>query len=120
MLQELGQAANAVTEALNNLLKKVKEGSKVPGGKYDDTCDDILGATDRLFNSMGNAGEMVKQAKVLAQVGDFCSSIYGAGMLSKEISLAIGTGGEPLRTFLFQAAFDHFERMFIHAPSCIF
>jgi talin len=38
-------------------------------GQYDDACDDILNATDRMFNSMGNAGEMVKQAKVLAQVG---------------------------------------------------
>lgn len=55
---------------MNELLSKVREGGVKPeeGEKYDATCDDILGATDRLFNSMGNAGEMVKQAKILAQV----------------------------------------------------
>lgn len=57
-------------DALNELLTKVREGGAKPqaGEKYDATCDDILSATDRLFNSMGNAGEMVKQAKILAQV----------------------------------------------------
>ena len=48
----------------------MREGSNLKaGGQYDSACDDILNATDRLFNSMGNAGEMVKQAKILAQVG---------------------------------------------------
>ncbi|XP_048581539.1 talin-like isoform X2 [Nematostella vectensis] len=62
-------AAQGVRDALNALLKKVREGGERPteGEKYGETCDDILGATDRLFNSMGNAGEMVKQAKILAQ-----------------------------------------------------
>ena len=65
------QAAQNVTDALNNLLKKVREGANLKsGGQYDSACDDILNATDRLFNSMGNAGEMVKQAKILAQVGN--------------------------------------------------
>ncbi len=63
------QAAQNVTDALNNLLKKIRDGSNIKaGGQYDSACDDILNATDRLFNSMGNAGEMVKQAKILAQV----------------------------------------------------
>lgn len=55
---------------MNSLLQKVRDGSweAQQAGQYDAACDDILGATDRLFNSMGNAGEMVKQAKILAQV----------------------------------------------------
>lgn len=63
-------AAQAVRDALNNLLVKAREGGRdtQQTGQYGAACDDILGATDRLFNSMGNAGEMVKQAKILAQV----------------------------------------------------
>ena len=63
-------AAQDVRDTLNNLLHKVREGGRAPqqAGEYDDTCDSILGATDRLFKSMGNAGEMVKQAKILALV----------------------------------------------------
>lgn len=38
-------------------------------GKYDDQCEVILNATDRLCNSMGNAAVMVKQARLLGQVG---------------------------------------------------
>ena len=34
---------------------------------YDEAIETILAATERLFNSMGNAQEMVRQAKILAQ-----------------------------------------------------
>ena len=69
MLQNLRNAAQIVTDALNNLLQHIHEGSRVlPFGEYDNACDDILNATDKLFNSMGNAEEMVKQAKFLAEV----------------------------------------------------
>ena len=34
---------------------------------YDRSIDQILTASDRLFSSMGDASEMVKQAKILAQ-----------------------------------------------------
>ena len=69
LLGGVRQAAQNVTDALNNLLQRVRDGSRnKPGGQYDSACDDILNATDRLFNSMGNAGEMVKQAKILALV----------------------------------------------------
>ena len=69
MLQNLRNAAQIVTDALNNLLQHRHEGSRVlPVGEYDNACDDILNATDKLFNSMGNAEEMVKQAKFLAEV----------------------------------------------------
>lgn len=69
LLKELLAAAQAVRDAMNSLLQKVRDGSweAQQAGQYDAVCDDILGATDRLFNSMGNAGEMVKQAKILAQ-----------------------------------------------------
>ena len=58
-------AAQAVRDALNALLVKVRDGGRdaQQAGQYDSACDSILGATDRLFNSMGNAGEMVKQAQ---------------------------------------------------------
>ena len=86
------QAAQNVTDALNNLLKKVREGSNIKsGGQYDSACDDILNATDRLFNSMGNASEMVKQAKILAQVGLkkalFLQSMKGQSL--KDIALQL-------------------------------
>ena len=70
MMRELLGAAQGVRDALNNLLQKVKFGGRPErgDGKYDETCDNILGATERLFNSMGNAGEMVRQAKILAMV----------------------------------------------------
>lgn len=74
-LSALIDAAQGVRDALNELLTKVREGDVKPkeAEKYDATCDDILSATDRLFNSMGNAGEMVKQAKILAQVRNVIS-----------------------------------------------
>ena len=36
-------------------------------GEYDTAVDAILSATERLFSSMGNAQEMVRQAKILAE-----------------------------------------------------
>lgn len=38
-----------------------------PTDNYDEAIETILAATERLFNSMGNAQEMVRQAKILAQ-----------------------------------------------------
>ena len=70
LLQDLGAAATQVTRALNDLLQHVKQGTgshrAVP--LYDEACDRIVTATDKLFSSVGNAGEMVKQAKLLAMV----------------------------------------------------
>ncbi|XP_071826675.1 talin-1-like isoform X5 [Apostichopus japonicus] len=69
LLMNVGEAATAVTKALNDLLQHVKQGTAghKPGTVYDDACDRIVVATDKLFSSVGNATEMVKQAKVLAQ-----------------------------------------------------
>uniref|UniRef100_A0ABM0MR88 Talin-1-like n=1 Tax=Saccoglossus kowalevskii TaxID=10224 RepID=A0ABM0MR88_SACKO len=69
LLKGVGEAATAVTKALNDLLQHVKKGTSKPSqpaDKYDAACDTILTATDRLFSSMGDAAEMVKQAKILA------------------------------------------------------
>lgn len=65
---KIKDAATAVSDALNNLLNHIRDGANRKGGQFDHACDDILNATDKLFNSMGNAGEMVRQAKILAQV----------------------------------------------------
>ena len=35
--------------------------------KYEEACETILAATEMLVGSMGNAQEMVKQAKILAE-----------------------------------------------------
>ena len=45
-----------VSKALNDLLNHIKHGGHVE----DDVVDAILSATDKLFNSMGNAAEMVR------------------------------------------------------------
>ncbi|CAI8034388.1 Talin-1 [Geodia barretti] len=67
-LRDLGAAATAVTEALNNLIHGIKEDIRnAEGDKYDDAVEAILAATERLFSSMGNAQEMVRQAKLLAE-----------------------------------------------------
>ena len=66
-LRDLGAAATAVTTALNGLIQQIKEGVRMEPGQYDEACEAILAATDRLFSSMGNAQEMVKQAKLLAE-----------------------------------------------------
>nr|XP_027203263.1 talin-2-like [Dermatophagoides pteronyssinus] len=69
---QVDQAAGEVNDALNNLLNYVRSlgstghrGRKQPGD--DGAVDTILDATDRLFSSTGDASEMVKQAKILAQ-----------------------------------------------------
>ena len=49
-LRDLGAAATAVTEALNNLIHGIKEDIRnAEGDKYDDAVEAILAATERLF-----------------------------------------------------------------------
>ncbi|KAG1695569.1 Talin-1 [Nymphon striatum] len=65
-LRDLGAAATAVTQALNDLLMQIKVGTKrAKEGTEDGHVDTILVATDKLFSSEGDAGEMVRQAKIL-------------------------------------------------------
>lgn len=90
---------------MNSLLQKVRDGSweAQQAGQYDAACDDILGATDRLFNSMGNAGEMVKQAKILAQVGIyivfFLSYLYLQSVLTMKY-IIVKSRSKPAINFL--------------------
>ncbi|UXI17836.1 polycomb complex protein BMI-1 [Sarcoptes scabiei] len=68
---EVKSAANDVNDALNNLLNYVRSlggtGLRKRRAGDDGAVDTILDATDRLFSSTGDASEMVKQAKILAQ-----------------------------------------------------
>ncbi|XP_074599773.1 talin-1-like [Brevipalpus obovatus] len=69
LIQDLREAAAAVTRALNDLLNQVRLLSSKkakPTTEHDGPVDTIIDATDRLFSSTGNANEMVRQAKVLA------------------------------------------------------
>ena len=67
-IQDLGSAARDVTEALNLLINQIRDGHNMAGShKYEEACEAILAATEMLVGSMGNAQEMVKQAKILAE-----------------------------------------------------
>ncbi|XP_053387301.1 talin-1-like [Mercenaria mercenaria] len=69
LLRDLGEAATAVTQALNDLLKHIKLGAGPARASesQEEAVDTILTVTDRLFSSVGDAHEMVKQARQLAQ-----------------------------------------------------
>ncbi|KAL5020158.1 hypothetical protein ScPMuIL_003050 [Solemya velum] len=69
LLQDLGGAATAVTKALNDLLQHIKKGAgpAQAAESHEQAVDTILTVTDRLFSSVGDAHEMVKQARQLAQ-----------------------------------------------------
>nr|XP_034319581.1 talin-1-like [Crassostrea gigas] len=77
LLADLGTAATAVTQALNGLLQHIKKGAgpTAAGESHEDAVDTILTVTDRLFSSVGDAHEMVRQARQLAQA---TSSLVGA------------------------------------------
>ena len=67
-LRDLGAAATAVTAALHSLIQQIREGLRVADdSQCEDACEVILAATESLVNSMGNAQEMVTQAKRLAE-----------------------------------------------------
>ncbi|CAH1788698.1 unnamed protein product [Owenia fusiformis] len=85
-LQDLGEAANAVTKALNDLLQHIKRGiGSEKGGQQEVAVDKILSATDHLFDSLGNAPEMVKQARILAQAtSNLVNSIKGQAETQKD------------------------------------
>ncbi|KAK3096284.1 hypothetical protein FSP39_025308 [Pinctada imbricata] len=69
VLMDLGAAATAVTQALNDLLQHIKKGAgpTKANESHEEAVDTILTVTDRLFSSVGDAHEMVKQARSLAQ-----------------------------------------------------
>nr|XP_015193068.1 PREDICTED: talin-1 isoform X1 [Lepisosteus oculatus]XP_015193073.1 PREDICTED: talin-1 isoform X1 [Lepisosteus oculatus] len=69
LLKQVGVAATGVTQALNDLLQHIKQYATggQPIGRYDQATDTILNVTENIFSSMGDAGEMVRQARILAQ-----------------------------------------------------
>ena len=74
-LKELGGAASDVTKALNDLLNHIKDGGTAD--KIPDIMDQIMAAANDLIGSQDSA-EMVRQARILAQVtAELIQSIKG-------------------------------------------
>ncbi|XP_032088293.1 talin-2 [Thamnophis elegans] len=69
LLKQVSAAASVVSQALNDLLQHVRQFASrgEPIGRYDQATDTIMYVTESIFSSMGDAGEMVRQARVLAQ-----------------------------------------------------
>nr|XP_005168939.1 talin-2 isoform X2 [Danio rerio] len=69
LLKAVSAAAGIVTQALSDLLTHVRNYATrgEPIGRYDQATDTIMNVTENIFSSMGDAGEMVRQARVLAQ-----------------------------------------------------
>ncbi|XP_068598204.1 talin-2a [Brachionichthys hirsutus] len=69
LLKQVSAAANVVSQALGDLLQHVRHYTArgEPIGRYDQATDTIMTVTESIFSSMGDAGEMVRQARVLAQ-----------------------------------------------------
>uniref|UniRef100_A0A670KKI0 Talin 2 n=2 Tax=Podarcis muralis TaxID=64176 RepID=A0A670KKI0_PODMU len=69
LLKQVSAAASVVSQALNDLLQHVRQFASrgEPIGRYDQATDTIMCVTESIFSSMGDAGEMVRQARVLAQ-----------------------------------------------------
>ncbi|XP_072292108.1 talin-2 isoform X2 [Eucyclogobius newberryi] len=69
LLKQVGGAAAVVSQALSDLLQHVRHYASCgePIGRYDHATDTIMNVTENIFTSMGDAGEMVRQARVLAQ-----------------------------------------------------
>ncbi|XP_034437330.1 talin-2a isoform X1 [Hippoglossus hippoglossus] len=69
LLKQVSAAASVVSQALGDLLQHVRQYTSrgEPIGRYDQATDTIMTVTESIFCSMGDAGEMVRQARVLAQ-----------------------------------------------------
>ncbi|XP_030270221.1 talin-2 isoform X1 [Sparus aurata] len=69
LLKQVSAAASVVGQALGDLLQHVRQYTSrgEPIGRYDQATDTIMTVTESIFSSMGDAGEMVRQARVLAQ-----------------------------------------------------
>lgn len=69
LLKQVSAAASVVSQALHDLLQHVRQFASrgEPIGRYDQATDTIMFVTESIFSSMGDAGEMVRQARVLAQ-----------------------------------------------------
>uniref|UniRef100_A0A8C1FTT2 Talin 2a n=1 Tax=Cyprinus carpio carpio TaxID=630221 RepID=A0A8C1FTT2_CYPCA len=69
LLKAVSAAAGIVTQALSDLIAHVRNYATrgEPIGRYDQATDTIMTVTESIFCNMGDAGEMVRQARVLAQ-----------------------------------------------------
>jgi len=70
LLKELSVAASEVSRTLNDLLNHIKtatRGERAKESIQEGAVETILIATDKLFASTGDAGEMVRQARVVGQ-----------------------------------------------------
>ncbi|XP_032870789.1 talin-2 isoform X1 [Amblyraja radiata] len=69
LLKQVVAAGSVVSQALGELLQHVRHYASrgEPIGRYDQATDTIMTVTESIFCSMGDAGEMVRQARVLAQ-----------------------------------------------------
>lgn len=70
LLKELNIAASEVSRMLNDLLSHIKtatRGERAKESIQEGAVETILIATDKLFASTGDAGEMVRQARVVGQ-----------------------------------------------------
>lgn len=68
LIGKIQAVAQAVTDALNNLLEKVQFGSDDSEKAAEkNVYEMILDANDALFRSLGNGDEMVRQATILGQ-----------------------------------------------------
>ncbi|XP_061940107.1 talin-2 isoform X5 [Apis cerana] len=70
LLKELNIAASEVSRTLNDLLSHIKtatRGERAKESIQEGAVETILIATDKLFASTGDAGEMVRQARVVGQ-----------------------------------------------------
>ncbi|XP_035383856.1 talin-2-like isoform X2 [Electrophorus electricus] len=69
LLHAVSAAASVVSQALAELLAHVRNFTtwRESVGRYDQATDAIMTVTENIFSSMGDAGEMVRQARVLAQ-----------------------------------------------------
>ncbi|XP_054463848.1 talin-2a [Anoplopoma fimbria] len=69
LLKQVSAAASVVSQSLGDLLQHVRQYTSrgEPIGRYDQATDTIMTVTESIFCSMGDAGEMVRQARVLAQ-----------------------------------------------------
>ncbi|XP_076242383.1 talin_middle and talin-RS domain-containing protein rhea isoform X2 [Calliopsis andreniformis] len=70
LLKELSAAAAEVSRTLNDLLNHIRtatRGERAKESIQEGAVETILVATDKLFASTGDAGEMVRQARVVGQ-----------------------------------------------------
>ena len=92
-LRELGQSAADVTRALNDLLNHVKDGH---ADKIPDIMEQIMTASGELIGSY-DSGEMVKQARILAQsTAELIQAIKGEAETQSDSELQVITFLLPL------------------------